>query len=211
MGERLSSLFPVVLLALLAALTYWLDHAAQLPATVRDKPIVHDPDFIADKLLATRMDVNGRVRDTLHAAKVMHFPDDDSSELESPRFASYARGSPLTITSKLAQVSSNGGNLYFTGGVRATRAALGDKGSSGTLVVTTEYLHLMPDDNIAKTDRHVTISDNRMTLEAVGMELNSETRVLKLNADVRGAYDVYGVPAATYPARGALSAANKRP
>jgi lipopolysaccharide export system protein LptC len=185
LGERLSSLFPVVLLALLAALTYWLDRAVQLPVAARDKPMAHDPDFIADKLLATRMDVNGRVRDTLHAAKVMHFPDDDSTALEFPRFASYARGAPLTITSKQAQVSSNGGNLYFTGGVRATRAALGN---NSALVVATEYLHVMPDDNIAKTDRHVTISDDTMTLEAVGMELNSESRVLKLNADVRGAF-----------------------
>ncbi len=206
MGERLSSLFPVVLLALLAALTYWLDRAVQLPAAVRDKPIVHDPDFIADKLLATRMDVKGRVRDTLHAAKVTHFPDDDSAALESPRFASYARGAPLTITSKQAQVTSNGGNLYFTGGVRATRAALGN---SGALVVATEYLHLMPDDNLAKTDRPVTINDNKMTLEAVGMELNSETRVLKLNADVRGVYQ--GVSAATDPARSESRAPKRRP
>jgi lipopolysaccharide export system protein LptC len=198
MGERLSSLFPVVLLALLAALTYWLDQAAQLPVAVRDKPIVHDADFTADKLLATRMDLNGRVRDTLHAVKLMHFPDDDSTELVSPRFASYARGAPLTITSKQAQVSSNGGNLYFTGGVRATRAALG---SNNALVVTTEYLHVLPDDNIAKTDRHVTISDDAMTLEAVGMEMNGESRVLKLNAQVRGAY--HGAATLAAPARSA--------
>lgn len=196
----------MVLLALLAALTYWLDQAVQLPSGARDKPIAHDADFIADKLLATRMDVNGRVRDTLHAAKVKHFPDDDSTELESPRFASYARGSPLTITSKQAQVSSNGGNLYFTGGVRATRAALGN---NSALVVTTEYLHVMPDDNIAKTDRHVTISDDTMTLEAVGMELNSETRVLKLNADVRGAY--HGVSAVAAPKRSASVDRKRQP
>ena len=41
---------------------------------------------------------------------------------------------------------------------------------------------------MAKTERRVTISDATMTLEGVGMELNSETRVLKLKAGVRGAY-----------------------
>ncbi len=206
MGERLSSLFPVVLLALLAALTYWLDQAVQLPVALRDKPLVHDADFTADKLLATRMDVNGRVRDTLHAAKLMHFPDDDSTELESPRFASYATGAPLTITSKQAQITSNGGNLYFSGGVRATRAA---RGRNSALLVTTEYLHVMPDDNIAKTDRHVTISNDVMTMEAVGMELNSESRVLKLNAEVSGVYQ--GAAAVTYPARGARATGKQRP
>jgi lipopolysaccharide export system protein LptC len=197
MGERLSSLFPLVLLALLAALTYWLDHVVQLPAASRDKPVVHDPDFTADKLLATRMDVNGRIRDTLHAVKLMHFLDDDSTMMESPRYVSYVRGAPLTITSKQAQVTSNGGNLYFTGGVRATRAS---PGTNNTLEVATEYLHVMPDDNIAKTDRHVTISDAGMTLEAVGMVLNSETRVLTLQSDVRGAYR--GTAAAAAQKRG---------
>ena len=77
------------------------------------------------------------------------------------------------------------------------------------LVVATEYLHVMPDDNIAKTDRHVTITDNQMTLEAVGMALNSETRVLKLNADVRGIY--HDVAPAANPARSASIAAKRRP
>ena len=185
MVERLSGLFPVLLLALLAALTYWLDQAAQSPAEIQDKALAHTPDFTVEKLLVTRMDVNGRIRDTLHAAKMFHFPADDSTELEQPRFVSFSRGVPMSITSKQGLVSSNVGNLYFRNDVRAMRAAQGDKSA---LVVTTEYLHIIPDDNVAKTDRPVTISDATMTIEAVGMELNSETRVLKLNAGVKSVF-----------------------
>ena len=185
MGERLSTLFSLVLLVLLAALTYWLDRAVQGPAASREKLLLHDPDYLVDKLLAIRMDVNGRVRDTLHAARMVHFPDDDSTELELPRFASYGHGAPLSITSKRGLVTSNGGNLYFRGDVRATRSPYDDKSE---LVVTTEYLHLLPDDDIAKTDQPVIIRDANMTIQAVGMELNNETRVLKLNAAVKGVY-----------------------
>lgn len=192
MGERLSTVFPILLLALLAGLTYWLDSAVQSPVALCDKPIVHSPDVTVDKLIATRMDVNGRIRDTLQAAKMTHYPDDDSTELELPRFVSFARDAPLAITSKRALVSSNGGNLYFRDEVRASRAAQGGKSA---LLVTTDYLHLLPDDNIAKSDRRVTISDTHMTIEAVGMELNSETRVLKLHAGVKGVYDNRGTAA----------------
>ena len=185
MGERLSTLFSLVLLVLLAALTYWLDRAVQGPTASREKLMLHDPDYLVDKLLATRMDVNGRVRDTLHAARMVHFPDDDSTELELPRFASYGHGAPLSITSKHGLVTSNGGNLYFRGEVRANRSPYDDKSE---LVVTTEYLHLLPDDDIAKTDQPVIIRDANMTIQAVGMELNNETRVLKLNATVKGVY-----------------------
>ena len=185
MGERLSTLFSLVLLVLLAALTYWLDRAVQGPTVSREKLLLHDPDYLVDKLLATRMDVNGRVRDTLHAARVVHFPDDDSTELDLPRFASYGHGAPLHITSQRGLVTSNGGNVYFRGDVRARRSPYDDKSE---LVVTTEYLHLLPDDDIAKTDQPVTIRDANMTIQAVGMELNNETRVLKLNAAVKGVY-----------------------
>ncbi|HTD91346.1 MAG TPA: LPS export ABC transporter periplasmic protein LptC [Burkholderiales bacterium] len=185
MGERLSTLFPLVLAALLAALTYWLDQAVQNPAAEREKLLVHDPDFMIEKLVATRMDDNGRIRDTLQASRMVHFPDDDSTELTLPRFVSVARGTPLAVTSKQALVSSNGSDLYFQGDVHATRAPQAGK---STLLVVTDYLHLMPDDNIAKTDRHVTISDANMSIDAIGMELNNETRILKLNAGVRGVY-----------------------
>jgi lipopolysaccharide export system protein LptC len=184
--ERLLRLFPVLLLAVLAAMTYWLDQAMQsLPAKPADKRLLHHPDFTVEKLLATRMDVNGRIRDTLQAVKMVHYPDDDSTELEQPRFVSLARGAPLTITSQKARVSSNAGNVYFHGDVRADRAAQAGKSA---MTLTTDYLHYLPDDNIVKTDRRVTISDANMRLEAVGMELNGETRVLKLYAGVRGVY-----------------------
>ena len=186
MGERLSSLFPLILLVLLAALTYWLDRAVQSPIAPREKVLRHDPDYTVDKLLATRMDESGRVRDTLHAARMVHYPDDDSTELERPRFMSFGYGAPLSITSKRGEVSSNGGNIYFRGEVRATRAPYA---GNSELIVTTEYLHMLPDDNIARTDQAVTIQDANMTIDAVGMELNHETRILKLNAAVRGVYN----------------------
>ena len=185
MGERLSSLFPVLLLIVLAAMTYWLDRAVQTSTTTPKDVIKHDPDYIVDKLLATRMDLSGHIRDTLYAVRMTHFADDDSTELEQPRFISHGHGAPLSITANKGLISSNGSNLYFRGDVRATRGPLDNKNE---LVVSTEYLHLMPDDNIAKTDQPVVITDGRMTLKAAAMELNSETRVLKLNGNVRGEF-----------------------
>ena len=185
MGERLSNLFPLALMALLAALTYWLDRVVQGPAASPNALLRHDPDYMVDKLLATRMDTKGRIKNTLHSVRLVHFPDDDTTELESPRFMSYAKASPVTITSRTGLVSSNGENVYFRDQVRVVRAPYGEKSE---LVLDTEYLHVMPDDNIAKTDRAVTITDANMVINAVGMEMDNETHVLKLNAQVKGAY-----------------------
>ncbi|MBM3342247.1 MAG: LPS export ABC transporter periplasmic protein LptC [Betaproteobacteria bacterium] len=183
--ERLISFLPILLLAALAAITYWLDKTVLGPAAPAEKRITHNPDFTADNLLATRMDVNGRIIDTLQAVRMVHFPEDDSTELARPRYVNLARGVPLTITSKHARVTSNAGDIYFHDDVRATRVV---QGLGGPLVVLTDYLHVLPDDNIAKTDRRVTISDNHMRIEAVGMEMNTETRILNLKAAVNGVY-----------------------
>jgi lipopolysaccharide export system protein LptC len=185
MGERLSNLFPLALMALLAALTYWLDRLVQSPAAAPNALLRHDPDYIVDNLLATRMDVNGRIKNTLFAVKLVHFPDDDTTELAAPRFISYAKSAPVTITAKTGLVSSNGENVYFKDNVRVVRAPYGEKSE---MVVNTDYLHVLPDDNIAKTDRAVTITDANMVVNAVGMEMNSETRIMLLNARVKGVY-----------------------
>ncbi|MEQ1775797.1 MAG: LPS export ABC transporter periplasmic protein LptC [Burkholderiales bacterium] len=185
MGERLSNLFPLALMVLLAALTYWLDRVVQSPAAAPNALLRHDPDYIVDKLLATRMDVSGRIKNTLHSVKLTHFPDDDTTDLEAPRFISYAKSAPVTITAKTGLVSSNGENVYFRDSVRVVRAPYGEKSE---MVVNTDYLHVLPDDNIAKTDRAVTITDANMVVNAVGMEMNSETRIVLLNARVKGTY-----------------------
>jgi lipopolysaccharide export system protein LptC len=98
---------------------------------------------------------------------------------------------PLTITSREALVSSNGENVYFRDDVKLTRAAYADHSE---MVMRTTYLHVVPEDNVAKTDRPVTITDAATVVEAVGLELNSETRVLKLLSRVRGTYDPNKAP-----------------
>ena len=181
----LLSVVPVLLLAMLAALTYWLDQAVQSsPADAADKRLLHHPDFTAETLLATRMDARGRIRDTLRSAKMVHYLDDDSTTLEHPHYVNLTRSEPLSVTSLEALVTSNAGNIHFRGNVVARRAASTGK----PLQVNTEYLHVLPDDNIAKTNQHVTITDANMRIEAAGMELNNETRVLKLQGNVRGVY-----------------------
>lgn len=187
MNDRLTRWFPLLLLAILAALTFWLDRAVQPPAGKRDGSTRHDPDYIVDKLSALRMAPDGGIKHTLFAEKMIHYPDDDSTYLQSPKFVSYASGkAPMTITAREALVSKDGENVYFQNDVRVTRAPYDDKSE---LVMQTSYLHVIPDDNIAKTDRPVTITDANTVVNAIGLELNGETRILKLKSRVRGIYD----------------------
>jgi lipopolysaccharide export system protein LptC len=192
MTDRFGSFFPLVLLALLAALTFWLDRVIRPPDAPGSSTVKHDPDYIVDGLSAVRMDEQGRVKHTLRAQRMTHFPDDDVTVLVQPRFVTYGEGrAPVTVTSRDAHMSGNGENVYFENDVRVVRAPVADQSE---LTLETSYLHVIPDDNIATTDRPVTIRNATAVVSASGLELNSETRVLKLQGRVKGIYQSSGLP-----------------
>lgn len=182
---RFSQFFPLLLLAVLASLTFWLDQAVQ-QGTTGSRTERHDPDYIVDNIVVRRMDANGDVKHTLYAERMTHYPDDDSTHLLTPRFISNASArAPMSITSRTARVSSGGEHIYFETDVRATRAAYADHSE---MVMETSFLHVTPDQHIARTDRPVTVTDAHTVARAIGLELNSETRTVKFLSQFRGTY-----------------------
>ena len=192
MTERLTGAFPFLLLAALAALTFWLDRVVQPPPHSPEAASRHDPDYIVDNLSAVSTNEAGEAAYSLAAARMVHYPDDDTTHLTRPRLVSYRSvQAPVTITAKEATVSSNGENVYFREDVKVTRAAYGEHSE---MVMRTTFLHVIPEEHIAKTDRPVTITDASTVVNAIGLELNSETRVLKLLSRVQGTYDPAKAP-----------------
>jgi lipopolysaccharide export system protein LptC len=185
--ERLTAWFPVLLLAAVAAVTVWLDHQVQPPDVAVHGNARHDPDYIVDNFIVTRIGPDGIVRYKLNARRMQHYPDDDTTVLEAPSFVNYrAAGVTVTARSKTATLSTNGENAYLSDDVRLTRSAY-DHHSE--LTVQTTWLHVIPDDGIAKTDKPVRISDANTLITSNGLEFNNETHILKLLSTVRGRYE----------------------
>ena len=106
---RPTVVFPLVLLALLALLTFWIDRSVQPPERRPDANLRHDPDYMLDNFVTTRTNVNGALAYVLAAVKMKHYPDDDTTELERPRFTQYAVNKPYTqIEGQRGNVSSDG-------------------------------------------------------------------------------------------------------
>jgi lipopolysaccharide export system protein LptC len=55
--------------------------------------------------------------------------------------------------------------------------------------MTTSLLHLIPDDDIARTDKPVVITEKKSVINAVGMEMNSRTNIIQLFSRVRVIHD----------------------
>ena len=187
MMRRLSAWFPVILLAAVAGVTLWLDRQLQPPERAGEGQARHDPDYIAENFSSTRTGPDGAPRYTLSARRMVHYPDDDTTYLDAPKLVNFqGSGATVTVTSKNAMLSSNGENAYLTDEVRLVRSAYADKSE---MTMLTSYLHVIPDDDIAKTDKPVRIYDANTLITSVGLEFNNRTRILNLLSNVRGRYE----------------------
>lgn len=179
-----SQLFVIVLLALLAGLSFWLQRAVTPVEVVRDGKLRHDPDAIAENFLVRQFDEKGRVKYRLTAPYMMHFPDDDSSELKSPTLIHYRPNAPqLTLTGKNAKVTSKGKTVFLWDDVRAVRAATPARPE---LVARMPDLTVQPDDSTAFTQSPVEITEDKSWVKGVGMHLDNNTSTFELQSQVTG-------------------------
>ncbi len=186
MKDRLITWFPLILLALLATMSFWLDRKVQPPAHRPDGSTRHDPDFIVEGFSAVKMNPDGTRRYSLAAKRMVHFPDDNSTQFESPRlvYFDYQRA-PLTIRSETAEAVQGGDDVFFRGDVQLIRSAYE---SNAELGVFTSFLHVIPDKDLAKTDKPVRIVDGNSTASSVGLEFNNATREIKMLSEVKASY-----------------------
>ena len=172
------------LLGLLAA-TYWLNQQA-LPGPAKPESKRHDPDAIMENFSATNLNEQGVPDFVMAATKLMHYPDDDSTTLDAPRITMLSAGQPaIHATAEHGTISSKGDDVFLLDNVKVLREA---SAQQDQLTLQTEYLHIAPDQNLANTDRAVTIVDAHNIVHATGMEMDSKTRILKLLSQVRSEY-----------------------
>ena len=170
----------------LLGITYWLDRQAQPGPAIPDSSKRHDPDAIVENFSATRLNELGTPRFIMAASKMLHFPDDDSTTLEMPRLTSLSAERPdIHIIAKRGILSSKGDEVILRGEVEVLREADAQNGISS---LRTEYLHILPDQDLLNSDRAVKIVDGHNTVYATGLEMDNKARTVRLLSQVRSEY-----------------------
>jgi len=188
--DRATAWSPVLLLGGLAALTYWLDAQVQPPPPRRDGSARHDPDLFAEGVRVMKLDANGKPLQSLAARRAEHFLDDQTTDFIDVKLSETRAGKPpFTVTAALATLTSDRENVYFKGNVRAVREAMpatATEPASGPLTIASEYLHVLPNQEIVRTDKPVTITDPRGIINATGMEADNKAKTIKFKSGVSG-------------------------
>ena len=179
------NLFPLLLAGVLAALSYWLDLASRAPQMQQDGKLRHDPDTIVENFEVRRFDALGALQHTLRAERMAHYPDDDTADIVAPRITLH-RPPPTTIVARAAHIASRGERIDLLDDVRITR--LGAPGKPET-VLTTARLEVFPEDEIARTNQPVTITQGASHLHgAGGLAIDQKSLVYTLEGPVEGVF-----------------------
>jgi lipopolysaccharide export system protein LptC len=160
----------------------------QVPQPKLDGSSRHDPDYRMSSFVTSQTDVNGRLRYTLAAAEMTHFPDDDTTDLQRPRYTQFTLDKPYTQVEALrGYVASNGEQVQLVDNVKITRQAFAGRGE---MTVETEYLNILPKQDLVRTDSPVVIKQAPKTvIYATGMVYEKDKRTLTLLHKVRAHYE----------------------
>jgi lipopolysaccharide export system protein LptC len=196
--DRITAWSPVFLLGGLAALTYWLDSQVQPPAPRHDGSARHDPDIYVDGFRSMTLDAQGRPIQMISGKRALHFGDDQTTEFTEPVLAQTEPGRPaFRVTAARGKLTGDRKEVFFMGNVRAVRDAgptAPGQSPAGPVTVTTEYLHVIPDTEVANTDKAVTIEEPRGIIQSVGLDLDNKAKTLKLRAGVQGTLQPQALP-----------------
>lgn len=186
-GTHMGKLLPLVLLALAAIMTWWIESMVSTSAPTVKKSIRHDPDYIMENLVSTSLDQSGNLDYTMSAVKLAHYPDDDSTVIDKPFIKVYKDAQEVWhVESAKGIASSEGKEVYLEGRVDIQRLPTELEEAA---TINTSNVLVKTEENLALTDDRITIKDKNGTTTAMGMRLNFKDKKLELLSEVKGSYE----------------------
>lgn len=186
-AQRVRLLIIVAILTALALGSFWFLQVMHrsIDDSLSNRPR-NKPDYFVEKFNYVKMELNGQPRYDISGAKMVHFPITDSFEVELPVITTLDPANPpMTLRSQRAVIEDDNSKIHMYGDVNANRAATA---KSENLHLKSEYLLLLPDDDVIKTDKPVEITMGTSVMTGTGMIANNATKELQLLNNVRGLY-----------------------
>lgn len=179
----------LVLLVLAIGTAWWLGRLSEKEEDARRlKP--HEPDYYMENFTQSAMDAAGMLHHRLSADLMLHYPDDDSTELVRPLLEVYNEAStPWRVRAEKGWVSANNEVVLLTGEVHIWRD--GEDGRREMDVLTRD-VRVLPRERYAETDKAARIHSPGVLYNAVGMRAVFKEDRLELLSRVRGRHESQG-------------------
>jgi LPS export ABC transporter protein LptC len=181
MRDRVASVIAIVLLALVAATSYWYSRSLRIDAQgpEQSRPRV---DADSDQVTLIQFDQVGRAKFKLFADRMTHFAQTDDVDLVKPRLVSLRPDEPrVEAVAQLAHVDNDGERVRLSGDVVLTRDSPAGR---PPLRVSTQMLLVLPDLDRYSTDQPVLVEHGRDSIRARGMELDNIAQRVEFSSEV---------------------------
>jgi lipopolysaccharide export system protein LptC len=173
--------------AMLALGSFWVlevmrkgvnDSLPDLPRT--------EPDYYVEKFNFVRMSETGQAQYNISGMRLTHNPVDDTAAIKLPVVNSLSKERPpMTSVAERALVDRDNSKIHMYDNVNIDRPATAD---TEYFHLKSEYLLILPDDDVMQTDKPVEITLGTSKLTGTGMVANNATRQLRLSSNVHATY-----------------------
>jgi lipopolysaccharide export system protein LptC len=185
-ASRFTSMVSLVAMAALAGGTYWLLQATRPPAAAGTAaPKTHSPDYFADNFSVSELDNSGLTQYRLTATRMVHYEDDENSDLTHPAIRAFQPGKPVvTATGERGTVNADASVVDLYDNARILRAAgMGDP----EMQADSSHFRVLVNDDVIETEKPVKLRRGQSVMTASAMKYNNVTRFMQLFGNVRGA------------------------
>lgn len=182
--DRMVALLATLLMAGLVVGTWYLAESAADRSTPGARAPGHVPDYFVEGLAMIRLNGEGRPVFRMLADEMRHFPDDGTTEFDTPVLVSLDPDRPtIRLTAQRARTDAEGRMTELFDDVLLVREP-----TPGVprMTVETDYAIVDSVTEVARTKRPVLIRRGESTLTGVGMEFDNAARQLRLDSEVRG-------------------------
>jgi lipopolysaccharide export system protein LptC len=158
--------------------SFWLVQEMRGGVDAHNVNVGNDPDYIVDNFSFVRMSETGQPRYVISGDRLTHRPADNTSVIDKPVVQSMSVDHPrMTITANTAHVNQDQNQIDLSGNVDIRRPG---NAKAQPLRIRTEALTVLPDEDIAKTDRPIRMTLGASSVTGVGMVANNATQQIQM-------------------------------
>jgi lipopolysaccharide export system protein LptC len=173
----------LILAVLLSSWSIIISRSSQETDT-RENP--KEADSYMENIQAIILNKDGKPSLKLVAPKMVHYPENDSTEMTTPRVTIYRHSpKPWYIDSDYAKTKDGINEIQFSQNVYIHHPA---DTENPTTSMTTDTLTIFPNKQLASTDQAITFIQPDTTIHAIGMLANLNEGTIKLLSQAKGEY-----------------------
>lgn len=193
-ADRFKIWFAIALLALISLGSFWVLQAVRSQGEEAANSAANrtEPDYYVEQFNIVKLSNNGKSNYQIAGDRLSHLPRTDQLEITAPRLESYqANALQMSLHADRAVLSQNsehiqqkreGDAIELFGNVEAVRP---ETSKVDYLQFTTEYLLLLPNSDVMKTDKAIQVHTLNTDVQAVGMIADNAKKKLELLSKVR--------------------------